>query len=31
LFENADIVIDNRNFEAPRIMRDLPGQGRRYR
>jgi len=25
--ERADIVIDNRNFEVPRIMRDLPNQG----
>jgi uridine kinase len=24
--ERADIVTDNRNFEAPRIMRDLPSQ-----
>ncbi|MEU4235828.1 uridylate kinase [Actinoplanes sp. NPDC026619] len=23
--ERADIVIDNRNFEAPQILRDLPG------
>ena len=26
--ERADIVIDNRSFETPRIMRDLPKQGR---
>jgi uridine kinase len=25
--ERADIVIDNRDFDAPRIMRDLPNQG----
>jgi uridine kinase len=24
--ERADIVIDNRDFEVPRIMRDLPNQ-----
>jgi uridine kinase len=28
--EQADIVIDNRDFEAPRILRDLPHQGRQY-
>ena len=28
--ERADIVIDNRDFAAPRVVRDLPGQGRRY-
>ena len=28
--ERADIVIDNRDFDAPRIMRDRPGQGREY-
>ena len=25
--ERADIVVDNRNFEAPRMMRDLPDRG----
>jgi uridine kinase len=28
--ERADIVIDNRDFEAPRIIRDLPNQGPEY-
>jgi uridine kinase len=28
--ERADILIDNRDFEAPRIMRELPIKGREY-
>ena len=28
--EHADIVIDNRNFDAPRIMRGLPNPGYDY-
>jgi uridine kinase len=28
--ERADIVIDNRDFDAPRIMRDVPNAGHNY-